>query len=203
MSDTAQRVSDEAWNSVRGKRLPTAWAWAVVAAVVVLVIAVTWVVRGGYLVPQLDASVTGSAATADSGTFDLRFTLTNEGSSDVTVSDIRTGASWLSIAAVTWPEATNQGAGALPDPALAEVLPLTLGPHSGIELRLVLTVDCDKRTSEGVPLLVDARSLAGTHETVFVPMATAPLILSGNSAMQPWPLSSVDWVCTPYQGDDA
>jgi len=200
---TTQRVSDEVWRSVPPKKLPAARVWTVLGLVVAVAVAGIWVERGGYVVPKLTAWVNGSAAKADSGTFDLRLTLTNEGSSDVTVTGFRTGASWLTVSQVTWPQGTDQGAGALPGTTIDDVLPLTLEPHSGTEVRLVLEVDCASRTSDAVPLLIDARALVGTHETTFQPEPSGPLVETSDGAFQPWPVPSADWVCTPYQGDDA
>lgn len=200
---TTQRVSDEVWRSVPQKKLPAVRVWAVLGLVVVLAVAGIWIARGGYVVPKLTVWDNGSAAAADSGTFDLRLTLTNEGSSDVTVTGFRTGAAWLTVSQVTWPQRTSQGAGALPDPAPFDILPLTLEPHSERQVRLVLDVDCASRTSEAVPLLIDARALVGTHETTFQPQQSGPLLDFSDSTLQPWPVPSADWVCTPYQGDDA
>jgi hypothetical protein len=53
------------------------------------------------------------------------------------------------------------------------------------------------------PLLIDARALVGTHETTFQPEPSGPLVETSDGTFQPWPVPSADWVCTPYQGDDA
>ena len=176
---TTQRVSDEVWRSVPPKKLPAARVWTVLGLVVALAVAGIWVERGGYVVPKLTAWVNGSAAKADSGTFDHLHGFVCVG------------------------PRTDQGAGALPGTTIDDVLPLTLEPHSGTEVRLVLEVDCASRTSDAVPLLIDARALVGTHETTFQPEPSGPLVETSDGAFQPWPVPSADWVCTPYQGDDA
>lgn len=195
---TTQRVSDEVWRSVPEKKLPAGPVWTAVVAALVLAVAAIWASSSGLVVPDLDVRSSGGASTADSGRFEYRFDVTNGGLADVEVESIRLDADWLGIAAI----ATSSGP--LVDgpvqPGVLEV-PFTVPAGTTVPVTLVVTVDCDARTGQGVPIVLRSRAVFGTYDVIHQPWGSPPMIVGASMDEQPWPVAVSDWVCTPYTGE--
>jgi len=198
---TTPRISDEVWAAAPRRRPPYAAVMSCVVAATLLLVASIAVAQAGLVVPRLEISESGSSSKAGSGTFQFRFWLTNAGATDVTVTDIRPDAPWLTASSTTTTTPPWQGAGAI---QYATPLPLVIAPRSSTEVSVQLVVDCAARTADQVPLVVEASSLVGSHTLSLQPGPTMPLQGDGPvTEYLVWPQAQVDWVCNPYRGADA
>jgi len=172
----------------------------VVVVVVVAILTAAWAAQSGRIVPHLVVGSSGSGAQADTGVFDYRMDITNEGATDVEITGVRLDADWLRVTTVDrgWMGYEDRD-----DPALEgrTVLPITIPAGSITSLSLIIKVDCDQRRPEAVPIVFEARALLGTFDVPYQPMSTMPMVPSSSLDQQPWPVAQSDWVCTPYTGE--
>jgi hypothetical protein len=196
---TTQRVSDEVWRSVPARTLPAGRVWAALGVVAALLVTGIWASSSGLIVPDLRIVSSGASSTADSGRFELRFEVTNEGVADVEVTGARLDAAWLGI------ESLDHGRGPDVDGFLQTGqldLPFTIPAGVTVPARMVVTVDCDQRQDVAVPIVLEARSTLGTHDVRYQPWGSPPMVVGESMDEQPWPVAVSDWVCTPYTDED-
>ena len=195
---TTQRVSDEVWRSVPQRTLPAGRVWAVLGVVAALLVTSIWASSSGLIVPDLKVGSTGASSKADSGRFEFRLELTNEGLADVEVTGVRLDAAWLGIESLDHGLVSDVN-GFLQTGELD--LPFTVPAGATVPARIVVTVDCDQRQDVAVPIVLEAKAKLGTHDVLYQPWSSPPMIISESMDEQPWPVAMSDWVCTPYTGD--